>query len=307
MKLKFTENAQKTLQPDPYILKTEKGYYIYASGMDGVGGVPVFFAKSPFDKWEYLGLCLREEGCKEFWAPCVIQVEDKFYMYYSSRPEKCDDVHMQTLKVAVSDKPDRDFKYVKTLVEPFSIDPHVVKSGNSYYVFYSVNDYEAEKAGTYIVVDKLKDMFTVEGKPVPVVKPTLKEEMFMADRFKPGQDWYTIEGAFYFRIGDDHYVMYSANCYQSKYYFVGYAYANSQENDLRKLNFKKQPDDNTYAPLLMQNSNETGTGHNSVLIENGKLYVIYHGRDIGADESKDMRTARICEMFAKNGLLTVDR
>lgn len=304
MKLNFSLNAKNTLQPDPYILKTDSGYYIYASGIDGVFGVPVFRADNIFGEWTYLGLCFNEEGCKEYWAPCVIQVENKYYMYYSSRANDCDDVHMQTLKVAVSDRPDRDFKYVSTIAEPFSIDPHVVKSGNDYYIFYSVNDYTADKAGTYIVVDKLKDMCTAEGNPVAVVKPSLEEEIFMKDRFKKGQDWYTIEGAFYFRKGNDHYLMYSANCYQSKYYFVGYSHAFSEETDLRKLNFKKQPDENTYAPLLKRNDFETGTGHNSVLIEDGKTYVVYHGRDIGADESLDMRTARICEMFADGAKLT---
>lgn len=305
MKLNFTAKAQRILQPDPYILKDEKGYYIYVSGIEGVDGVPVFFATSLEGEWEYLGLCFKEDGCKEYWAPCVIKVDGKYYMYYSSRAEDCDDVHMQTLKVAVSDRPDGGFKYASTIAEPFSIDPHVVKSGEDYYVFYSINDYTAERAGTYIVVDRLKDMLTAEGKPVSVVVPSLEEEIFIKNRFKEGQDWYTIEGAFYFNVGNDHYLMYSANCYQSKYYFVGYSYAKTDETDLRKITFEKQPSADVYAPLLKRNDFETGTGHNSVLIEGDKLYVVYHGRDIGADESLDMRTARFCEMFADGSKLTV--
>ena len=42
-----------------------------------------------------------------------------------------------------------------------------------------------------------------------VVRPTMDEEIFMRDRFEKGKDWYTVEGAFYFRKGDWHYVTYS--------------------------------------------------------------------------------------------------
>ena len=38
-----------------------------------------------------------------------------------------------------------------------------------------------------------------------VVRPTMDEEIFMRDRFEKGKDWYTVEGAFYFRKGDWHF------------------------------------------------------------------------------------------------------
>lgn len=97
-------------------------------------------------------------------------------------------------------------------MKPFSIDPHVVKSGNDLYIFYSLNDYDAKRAGTLIVLDKMKDPLEVENKPKVVVRATLDEEIFMKDRFKKGQHWHTIEGAYYFRKGDYHYILYSGNC-----------------------------------------------------------------------------------------------
>ena len=45
------------------------------------------------------------------------------------------------------------------------------------------------------------DPFTPEGNPVLAVEPTLDEDIFRRDRYKKGQHWHTIEGAFYFGIG----------------------------------------------------------------------------------------------------------
>ena len=224
-------------------------------------------------------------------------------MYYSSFPSDSADVHEQAVKVAVSDRPDGGFRFVKTMLPPFSIDPHVVRSGGDWYIFYSVNDYTAERQGTYIVVDKMTDMLTAEGHPVPVVRPTMDEEIFRRDRFEKGKHWHTIEGAFYLRVGDDHFCMYSGNCYENEYYFVGYAHARGKEDDLRKLHFEKYPDEHTYAPLLMRNAEESGTGHNSVLEEGGKYYIVYHGRDADAPAEGETRTARIREMRVENGKL----
>ncbi|MCI8500341.1 MAG: family 43 glycosylhydrolase [Clostridia bacterium] len=301
MKLRFAQNAQGKAQPDPYIIKADDGfYYLYVSGVENVG---IYRSSSPEGEWEYRGAAFEEEGFCEYWAPCVVEENGVYYMYYSSVPQGCDDMHEQAIKIATSDRPDGKFVYRKTMIEPFSIDAHVVKSGGEYYIFYSCNDYEAERAGTYIAVDKMLDLFTAEGNPVPVVLPTLDEEIFLRDRFRVGQNWHTIEGAFYFRKGDDHYLMYSGNCYQSQYYFIGYAYAHGAENDLRRLQFRKMPDECTYAPLLCRNREETGTGHNSVLEENGVYYIVYHGRDAGADEKTETRTARIKRFTAEGGVL----
>ena len=305
MKLIYPEAGAPQAQGDPYILKANGKYYIYATGIEGV---ETYVSDDLFTGWKYLGRTLTEAHRKEFWAPCVIEREGKYYMYYSSMPEESDDVHEQAIRVAVSESPEGPFVYKASLLAPFSIDPHVVKSGEDYYIFYSINDYEAQRAGTYIVVDKLVDMFTAEGKPCPVVVPTLDEEIFMYDRFRKGQNWHTIEGAFYFRKGNDHYVIYSGNCYQNEKYFLGYAYAHGDESDLRKLKFEKQPAPSVYAPLVCRNEKEEGTGHNSLIEEDGKYYLVYHARDYSADKSlPDCRTARICPLIVDGKILKAER
>lgn len=304
MKLIYPKPGEPS-QGDPYVIKANNKYYLYATGGKGV---ETYRSDDLFTGWEYLGRTLEERGRKEFWAPCVIERDGVFYMYYSSVPEEEEDMHKQAVRVAVSGSPEGPFVYRKTVLPPFSIDPHVVKSGKDYYIFYSVNDYEAKRAGTYIVADKLLDMFTAEGAPKAIVVPTLDEEIFQRDRFQKGQDWHTIEGAFYFRRGNDHYVTYSGNCYQSEKYFLGYAYAHGEEDDPRKLRFEKQPNPDTYAPLLCRNGEEEGTGHNSVIEEDGKLYLVYHARDAARTRTEgDCRTARICPLVAEGKILRAVR
>jgi GH43 family beta-xylosidase len=238
-----------------------------------------------------------------------MEYEGKFYLYYSSVEKNSTDVHEQCIKVAVSDSPEGPFDYIRTMLPPFSIDAHAVSTEDGLYLFYSINDAEAERAGTLIVADKMTDPCHVEGNPAVIVRGTIDEEIFMRDRFRKGQHWHTLEGAFYFREGDYHYILYSGNCYETEYYYIGYAVAKTNESDLTKITFKKYPDEATYRPLISANEFESGTGHNSLIKVNGEYYVIYHGRD-NVDNWREMgecRTARICRLNVNGEQLTVER
>ena len=220
-------------------------------------------------------------------------------------PVSCDDTHQEGLKVAVSNSPDKKFEYVKDIAEPFSIDAHVVKNNVGLYIFYSINDYSSEKAGTYIVCDEMKDPFNVSGHPKTMVVPTIKEEIFEKNRFMIGQDWYTIEGAFYFKNDNWHYLIYSANSYLKPEYHLGYCVCNAKNDRLNKLNFKKISK-NRFLPLLTGDETEESTGHNSMIKYNGRYYIIYHARDKNTKNDKvESRTARICQLIVDNGKLTV--
>ena len=295
MKLIPLEN---TSQADPYIIEHKGEFYIYASGHEGV---QLYKSASLLKDWEYVGIVAAIAGKMQYWAPSVIKLDGKFYMYVSCMDNNSDDVHTQAMHVLCADSPMGPFTNAKQIIPPFSIDSHVVKTDAGLFILYSVNDYEAERAGTYIVVDKMLDPYTPAGEPVSIIRPTLDEEIFQKDRFKKGQHWHTLEGAFYFRIGDRHFITYSGNCYASEYYYVGYAVAETTESDLTKIKFTKYPDENIYLPLLCQDEKEAGTGHNSILFYDGEYYIFYHGRDIGvqgheldsAHSFEDNRTARV--------------
>ncbi len=307
MKLIHYKKGQFNSQADPYVLKANNGkYYMYVTGCDGVHA---YEASSLCGEYTDIGIVFNLPGKKEYWAPAVTIINGKYYMYVSCMPANSNDVHEQAMHVALSDTPNGPFVNAKQIIEPFSIDAHVVENEAGLFIFYSVNDYEAKRAGTYVVVDKMSDPFTPCGNPVAVVRPTLDEEIFMKNRFKQGQHWHTLEGAFYFNEGDWHYLIYSGNCYQNEYYYLGYAVAKTAERDLTKIKFTKYPNENTYCPLISKNHFEAGTGHNSVIQDNGVWYAVYHGRDLVPDKrlTGDDRTARICRLELNGEKLTAIR
>ncbi len=78
MKLNFNEDCNRT-QPDPYVIKHDGKYYMYATGAEGV---QLYIGENMYD-WEYKGLCFGKEGCHEYWAPAVLYYKGTFYMYVS--------------------------------------------------------------------------------------------------------------------------------------------------------------------------------------------------------------------------------
>lgn len=290
-------------QADPYLIKGNDGrYYLYSTG-----GY-LYSSDSLLEGWEYDGMCLDMKDQKVCWAPSVIQIGEKYYMYYSSMDADAKDEHGEKIRVAVADSPKGPFVYVKDLLPAFSIDPHMVQTPSGLYLFYCNNDEEAERPGTYILCDKMTDPYTLEGNPRKAVWATLDEEIYMRDRFKKGQHWHTIEGAFYFYLDGTHYLMYSGACFRNPTYFIGYCTAKGPKDaDLRTLEWKKYPDPDTYAPLMCKNSFVEGVGHNSVIFDQGECYVVYHGRDYKEyDEEEDTRCARIDRMEVKDGTLSVE-
>lgn len=297
-------------QADPFILKSNGRYYIYTTGHDGIYA---YQSDNLFDGWEYYGMVMTIPDHEAFWAPSVIELDGKYYMYnsieiYNDTPDQGG--HRGAMFVSEADNPLGPFTNTTQLLHPFSIDSHVVKTESGLFIFYSTNSFEGDRIGTYIAVDRLIDPYHAEGKPVTVIKPTLDEDIYRRDRYKKGQHWHTIEGAFYFKEGDWQYVMYSGNCFEQPTYYIGYARAKTDETDLTKIKFEKYPDDHTYHPVLSANAFEEGTGHHSMIKEDGQWYAVYHARDyedgLGAN-AFDARNARICKLNVKEGIITAER
>ena len=295
-------------QADPYIIEHEGKYYIYTTGDDGLYG---YSCDTLLGDWKFEGQIFTLEGREHFWAPSVIYLDGKFYMYFSfeyyeDTPDRGG--HHQAMHVAVSDNPMGPFTLGGQIAHPFSIDSHIVKTDAGLFLFYSPNTFEGKRIGTHIVVQKMKDPYTLEGEPTVVLLASIDEEIFKRNRYKEGQHWHTLEGAFWFQEGEWQYLMYSGGRYEDETYFVGYAAAKTTEQDLRKVKFQKMPDENTYAPLLRSNDWEEGTGHNSVIKVDGQYYCVYHARNTEADGlDGDRRNARIAKMHVADGKITIER
>ena len=297
MKLKI--KGELRAQPDPYIFEDNGLFYLYVTGKKAV---EMYRTEDIFGEWKYMGAVCHIENGENYWAPCVIKIGEKYFMYFSySCPEEC-------MCVAVSDSAEGPFVFKRKMLNEFSIDAHVVENETGLYMFYAKDNLEDSRMGTRIYVDKMLDPYTLKGEPVEVIRPTLDEEIFMKNKYGDGRNWHTIEGPFYFREGAYHYLMYSGACYQNDSYHIGYAYAKSEENDLTKLNFIKRTDEIGFSPLLFKNEFEEGTGHNSLINYNNNYYILYHGRDIGcAGDPENNRTARICKLKVENNFLTAER
>ena len=302
MKIKFNVNGK--FQPDPFIFEDNGTLYMYVSAMTGKG-VEAYKSRDLFGEWEYIGVVAYEEGRNNYWAPSVIKIDGTYYMYMSF-----DSAHgFQHMHVFKSDSPEGPFKDPVHLYDRFSIDSHMVQTDKGLYLWFAQDDLDREKRGTRVFVDRFIDPTTPEHNPKEVILPTFSEEKFLPQCDESG-DWYTIEGAFWFKEGDWQYVMYSGGCFQDETYHVGYASAKSDEADLKKVDFVKHTNGGRFDPVIIRNEFEEGTGHNSVIKYNGEYYAFYHGRDYGdraEGEFVENRTARICKLIVKDGTITAER
>lgn len=301
MKLQFDVTGKH--QPDPFIFEDEGKLYLYVTAKKGV---EAYSADDLFGVWHYEGIVASFEGRYDYWAPLVIRLGDRYYIYVSCST----DDEFQYMHAAVSDSPLGPFKNETCFYQRFSIDSHVVETEDGLFLWYAEDNVACDHVGTRIFVDRLLDPMTPANTPKEVILPTMDEEIFKRNRFGDGRDWYTVEGAFWLQEGDWQYVMYSAGCYDNDSYHIGYAAARSKETDLTKVDFVKHTANGSFDPVLIKNDFEEGTGHHSVIKYKGQYYAIYHGRDPISktrSEFEEARTARVCKLHVRDGLITAEQ
>ena len=302
MKLRF--DIQGRTQPDPFIFEDEGRFYLYVTARDGV---EAYEADSPFDVWRFRGIVASFGEKKDCWAPSVMKYEGKYYIYVScKRPGAFQHMH-----VAMADSPLGPFTEEKELYDHFSIDSHAVKTEKGLFLWYAQNNLEDKngRVGTRVYIDRLIDPYTPAYQPREMIVPEFDEEKF-TPQCTEERDWYTLEGPFWFEEAGWQYVMYSGGCYQDDTYHVGYAAARTDEADLTKVDYVKHTGQGSFAPVLIKNEFEEGTGHHSVIKYKGEYYAIYHGRDWKekrASGYEEARTARICRLRVKDGEITAER
>ena len=300
MKLRF--NVEGKNQPDPFIFRDDDGkFYIYNTGVDGIHA---YSADSLADEWKYEGIVLQVQWGYEYWAPSIIKLDGKYYMYFSYMIGSLGEY----MNVAVADGPLGPFGKPKQLYDRFTIDSHVVKTEAGLFLWYAEDNKTGDRIGTRVFVDRLIDPFTPANICKEVIVPTYDEEISC---IRNGRPWHTIEGAFWFREGEWQYVMYSGGAFRNDTYHIGYAAAKSDEEDLTKVEFVKFTDNGKFCPTMFRNDVEEGVGHHSVIKVDGQYYAIYHARDgvknAGEGPYVEARTARICKLHVKDGKITAER
>jgi GH43 family beta-xylosidase len=266
---------------DPFILKHDGMYYAYGTSpaSDDAHQFPILSSPDLIE-WKHEGYALDSlEGKSAYWAPEVVHHEGKFYMYYSAGVE--DKGHQ--LRVAVSNHPASRFidtGHILTPDLPFAIDPHPFQDyDGQWYLFYAKDFLTKEdgyQVGTGIVVDRLVDMFTLEGQPQLVIRPFADWQLFEAQRpiYDQLYDWYTIEGPSLRVHNGRYYCFYSGGAWERENYGVSYVVA---DHPLGKYT---SPTDLDGALFQSVRDIVYGPGHNSfVKTDSDNEYIIYHAWD----------------------------
>lgn len=256
---------------DPFILKaSDNTYYLYCTS--AANGYYCWKSKDLVN-WTGKKLCYTKKSdswCTDsFWAPEVVEYNNKYYMYYTATNT---DKSLR-IGVALSDSPDGPFVDVRN--SPLfdlgyaAIDANVlVDSDGSKYLYFSRDCSENETGGIrkseIYGVPLSDDMLSIEGEPVLLITPTQKWEKISVNPL-----WN--EGPEVIRHNGIYYLSYSANCYANQSYSVGYATSSSPLGPFDKA---------ASNPILTSGLSTTisGPGHHSFTVspDGTEIWMAYH-------------------------------
>jgi len=239
---------------DPFILLYEDVYYAY--GTHAEDGIEVY-TSDDLEIWEKADhLALHKDdswGDRWFWAPEVYYIpeKEKFYMYYSV------DEHMS---VATADSPLGPFK--QEVKEPMLPDEKTID--NTLFI---------DDDGTpYLYFDRFNDGLNIWVAELEEDLITLKKESFKK-AIHVSQEWEEVwprvnEGPFILKHEDYYYLTYSANSYESPFYGIGYAVADSPLGPWEKYENN---------PILQKPQDLVGVGHGHFFKDKeDKLRIVFH-------------------------------
>src|SRR5688572_19690562 len=104
----YTNPVYKSDFPDPHVIRVEDTYYAYGTPPPGSTSNIQVMRSTDLVRWEHLGDALpalpkwAQLSLGNTWAPGIIQIQDKFLMYYVARDKEVD---RQCIGVGVSDDP----------------------------------------------------------------------------------------------------------------------------------------------------------------------------------------------------------
>lgn len=267
---------------DPFIFKKD-GLYFHVFSQDGMS---ISISSSPTieglnnaeAKVVYTPLD-NEKHSKELWAPELHIIDDKCYIYVA-----CDDGNNYNHRMFVlengSNNPMDEYKMhgkITDSTKRWAIDGNVVNFNNQLYFFWS--GWEGTRnVRQSIYVAKMSDPYAISSERVMISTPTYDWEKIGCTSEDVEGKPYINEGPFAFVYKDELYVAYSA----SGSWGTGYCIAFLKllgDNPLDNKKWYKYQD-----PVLSSNNIVKGAGHPSIIIDNDKLIIFFHGWEKECDK-----------------------
>ncbi len=284
---------------DPFVMKVNKMYYMYATSSDR--GFKVWESTNLID-WTEKGLALDKNnasnqwGDGNFWAPEVEAYNNRYYMTYSAISSN----GKMKIRIARSDNPIGPFI---NWSEPFFqsdnfsyIDADLFLDADKIYMYYvkdcSTNVINGKHVSQIFAVELDSDLKGILGNPQLIISPDQTWEGI-------DQDWQWNEGPFVMKNENTYYLLYSANVYSSSDYSVGYATSTTPLGNWVKS------DDN---PILKKDLalKVSGPGHCCVTssYDDKELFMVYHSHTY-FDAPSGNRNMCVDRMVFENGGIKV--
>ncbi|AFV00460.1 glycoside hydrolase family 43 protein [Simiduia agarivorans] len=172
----FAETAHELLPEylaDPFILTTDDGYYLYATGyVDEDKAIPVYRSDDMVN-WQFVRAAVAVNpdpsawNHKNFWAPEVFAWDGKYYLYYTASPGTTPRNEGNRIGLAVADHPAGPFVDQGPVVLHGSLDATVVhdEQGQAYMAYaLELNNGTGLGEGV-IVIDRMLSPSRLVGKP----------------------------------------------------------------------------------------------------------------------------------------------
>lgn len=299
----YTNPVYPAYFADPFVWKHEKFWYAVGTGVieahaeapqktealtrAGTKGVFLILRSEDFVTWIPIASALEAlppDYGNAYWAPELAFAEGKFWLYYSVGRE--DKAHH--IRVAVSDRPDGPYRdtgerLTNPFVTPFAIDASPFQDDDGqWYLFYArdfLDTTGGARAGTALVVDRLKNMTALAGEEKVVLRARFDWQRFLADRIMYGgrYDWHTLEGPCVRKRAGRYWCIYSAGRWENETYGLDYAVADKVLGPWSSTANEKG------ARLLRTVPGRVlGPGHNCIAPgPSGVEYLVYHAWDPG--------------------------
>ncbi|MBI5725447.1 MAG: family 43 glycosylhydrolase [Planctomycetes bacterium] len=258
MKITYTNPIIDKGLADPFILKVDGVYYLFATGKAQDGRHLPIHRSTDMRNWQFVRGAV-EKGAdgswnrRNFWAPEVIFLEGQYHLYYTAMPDGTPANTGNRVGLALSGSPEGPYQDAGVVIPHGSIDgsPFVDADG-SLYMYYTIEhgNHDGLTAGQ-IYVDKMLSPRRPAGRPVQLVSH---------------HEWQ--EGPCMLRRDGRYYLTYSTGAWTNDTYNVRWATGPGPMGP-----FAEQPE-----KILASTDLVKGPGHHNIFEgPDGKTWLIYHG------------------------------